>query len=176
MCEHVRHGDAASDFPPIASHMDHVNWNTELRKIVREYEGLPPERSRTQIRLQRIQEIVEKNRFNERLEAIGLYVRFGLVATLTVSLFWWPYGHQCGFPLAAFLLSNGMVIVGGAALALRTWQDRMLWPFAGSAFFVGVAWTVIALHAFPRFGYPELGSVHPRWSCTRVADTAPKRP
>lgn len=156
--------------------MDHVNWNSELRKIVREYEGLPPERSRTQIRLQRIQEIVARDRFNERLAIVGLWARLVLVVALAVSLFWWPYGHECGFPLASFLLSNAMVIVGGAAIAVRTWNDRMVWPFAASMLFAVVAWTVIALHAFSRFGYPSLGEAHPRWSCTRVADVAAKRP
>ena len=155
--------------------MDHVDWNAELRKIVREYDGLAPERSRTQIRLQRIQEIVARDRFYERLATIGLWARLALVAALAVSLFWWPYGHECGFPLVAFLLSNAMVIVGGAAIAVRTWTDRLAWPFSISTLFGIVAWTVISVHAFPRFGYPQFGDAHPGWRCTRVAGTAVKR-
>ena len=145
--------------------MSDVDWNVELRKIVREYDGLPPERSRTQIRLQKIQEIVARDRFNERLAAIGFWVRFVLVAVLTVSLFWWPYGHRCGFPLAAYLMANVTVIVAGLALAVQTWRERMTWPFVLSTVFVGTAWTVIALHTLPRLGYAPLGETNPAWSC-----------
>jgi hypothetical protein len=146
--------------------MSDVNWNVELRKIVREYDGLPPERSRTQIRLQKIQEIVARDRFNERLAVVGFWVRFGLVAVLTFSLFWWPYGQRCGFPLVAFLLANVTVIAAGLTLSVQTWRDRMTRPFIVSTLFVATAWTVIALHTLPRFGYATLGKTNTAWRCT----------
>ena len=155
--------------------MSEIDWNVELRKIVREYDGLPPEpppssrkraRSRTQIRLEKIQEIVARDRFNERLAVVGFWVRFGLVAVLTFSLFWWPYGHRCGFPLVAFLLANATVIVAGLALSAQTWRDRMTRPFIVSTLFVATAWTVIALHTVPRLGYAPLGETNTAWSCS----------
>lgn len=145
--------------------MSDIDWTVELRKIEREYDGLPPERSRTQIRLQKIREITAKERFQERLAIIGLWAQLVLVGVLAVSLFFWPYGHDCGFRLAAFLASHLMVIVAGVAIALRTWHDRLAWPFIGSTLFVVVAWTVIALHTLPRFGYPTGTPAHSAWSC-----------
>ena len=145
--------------------MSDVDWNVELRKIVREYDGLPPERSRTQIRLQKIQEIVARDRIDERLAVIGFWVRFALVAVLTLSLFWWPYGHRCGFPLVAFLLANVTVIVAGLTLAVQTWRDQLMWPFIISTLCVVTAWTVIAVHTLPRLGYAPLGETSTAWSC-----------
>jgi cytochrome bd-type quinol oxidase subunit 2 len=149
-----------------------IDWNIELRKIAREYDGLPPERprprrsSKTEIRLERIVEIAAKYRFYDRLSAIGVWVRLVLVATLTLALFWWPYGRNCGFPLVAFLASNAVALVGGASLTVRTWRDRMGWPFAGALLVVVVAWTVIALHTLPRMGYSSAGVTTAGWSCT----------
>jgi len=146
--------------------MSDVDWNVELRKIVREYDGLPPERSRTQIRLQKIQEIVARDRINERLAVVGFWTRFVLVAVLTLSLFWWPYGHQCGFPLVAFLLANVTVIVAGLTLAVETWRDRMAWAFIISTLCAATAWTVIAVHTLPRLGYAPLDEANTAWSCS----------
>ena len=153
--------------------MSEIDWDIELRKIVREYEGLPPEpaqppkrrSSKTEFRLERIQEIATKYEFYDRLSVIGVWARLVLLATLTVSLFWWPYGRGCGFPLFAFLVSYAMAIVGGASLAVRTWRDRTVWPFAASALVIMVAWTVIAMHALPRLGYTPAGVATAEWSC-----------
>ena len=124
--------------------MSDINWNQEFRKIEREYDGLPPLHTRTQIRMQRIQEVISKAKFEERLSIFGIWTRLILVGALGTALFWWPYGNACGFPLATFLASYVMVIVGGLALAARTWRDRLIWPFLGSALFVVAAWTVVA--------------------------------
>jgi hypothetical protein len=148
-----------------------INWSVELRKIEREYDGLPPvpvkpaARSRTQIRLQKVQEIMAKGRFEERLAIVGLWGRLILVGALGTSLYWWPYGHDCGFPLVAFLVAQVMVIVGGVTLAVRTWQDRQVWPFAASALFVVIAWTVVALYTLPRLGYATVPSGTAGWIC-----------
>lgn len=144
---------------------DEINWNIELRKIVREYDGLPPERSRTQIRLQKIQEIVARDRLNERLAVFGFWLRFALVPVLTLSLFWWPYGHRCGFPLVAFLMANVTVIAAAVSLAVQTWRDHVAWVFLVSTLCAATAWTVIAVHTLPRVGYAPLGETFTTWTC-----------
>ena len=148
--------------------MSETDWNVELRRIEREYQGLPPERTRTQLRLQKIQEIATKERFSERLALVGIWARLVLVAALTLSLFWWPYGRQCGMPLIAFLLSYATAIVGGVALAIRTWRDRMAWAFLASSVCVVFAWTIIAAHTLPRLGYSPAGGVSTGWSCSAI--------
>jgi hypothetical protein len=151
---------------PITPHqVSDIDWNLELRKIEREYDGLPPERSRTQLRLQKIQEIAAKDRFLERLALIGIWARLTLIAALGVSLFWWPYGLGCGMPLAAYLFSNGIVIIGAVALGMRAWRDRLPWVFLGSTGCVALAWTVIALNVMPRLGYSPAGRATAGWSC-----------
>jgi hypothetical protein len=154
--------------PPLRRAMSDIDWKLELRKIEREYDGLPPERSRTQIRLQKIQEIAAKQRFSERLSAIGIWARLILIWTLAVSLFWWPYGHRCGYSLATFLLSNVVVIVGGIVLAIRTWRERIPIVFGGAVLCVVMAWTIIALDVMPRMGYSPAGVTTARWSCVAV--------
>src|SRR5215510_13009013 len=135
---------------PSGDRMSDIDWNLELRKIEREYDGLPPERSRTQLRLQKIQEIAAKDRFYERLAVLGIWARLALIAVLGLSLFWWPYGSHCGMPLTGYLLSNVVVIVGAGSLAIHGWRERMLGLFVGSAGRVVVAWTVIAVNVLPR--------------------------
>jgi hypothetical protein len=135
-----------------------THWNTARAQR-------PRRPSKTEFRLARIQEISAKYAFYERLSVIGIWTRLVLVGSLTVSLFWWPYGRDCGFGLGAFLASNAVAIIAGLSLSARTWRDRTPWPFAGALLFVALAWTVIALQTLPRVGYP--GSAPPTggWYC-----------
>ncbi|HWH53016.1 MAG TPA: hypothetical protein VN651_15830, partial [Gemmatimonadaceae bacterium] len=73
--------------------------------------------------------------------------------------------HDCGFSLAAYLASQAMVIAGGLSLAISTWRNRQVWPFGGAVLFCLVAWTVIALHTFPRMGYGVGARAHAGWVC-----------
>jgi len=115
--------------------------------------------------MERIQEIATKYEFYDRLAVIGVWARLVLLATLAISLSWWPYGRECGFPLVAFLVSNAMAIVGGVSVAVRTWRDRTVWSFLASALVIMTAWTVIAMHALPRLGYAPSGVATSEWSC-----------
>lgn len=161
-------------FTPLVIPVSERIWNTEGRKTARDYGGLRPEpgraqrprrSSKTEFRLARIQEISAKYAFYERLSVIGVWTRLLLVGALTVSLFWWPYGRDCGPGLVGFLASNAVAMVAGILLTARTWRDRAPWPFTGALLFVALAWTVIALHALPRLGYPQSGTAIPGWYC-----------
>ncbi len=155
--------------------MSDIDWSVELRKIEREFDGFPPEPTRTQISLQKIREITAKQRFNERLAVAGTWTRLELVGALAASLFWWPYGHRCGIPLLTFLFSNAMVVVGGASLAVRGWRERLVWVFSGSALCVVLAWTIVALHVLPRLGYSPAGGTSTAWSCSAsVSSLSPR--
>jgi hypothetical protein len=138
-------------FTPSVIPVSETNWNTARAPR-------PRRPSKTEFRLARIQEISAKYAFYDRLSVIGVWTRLVLVGALTVSLFWWPYGRDCGFGLVAFLASNAMAIVAGLSLTARTWRDRTPWPFTGALLFVAVAWTVIALHTLPRLRYPPSGA------------------
>jgi hypothetical protein len=141
--------------------MTHINWNAELRKIKRDYDrdfdGILPERTNKQI--------ASQPQLSERMSLVVIWAQLVLVAGLAVALFWWPYGHQCGLPLVGLLGSNAMVIVGGIALCVRSWQGRMPLVFSGSALAIVAAWTVIALHTVPRLGYAPAGGTAAAWYC-----------
>jgi len=151
-------------------------WNTEGRRAGRASNGLQPARAgvaaarprrspKTEFRLARIQEISAKYEFYERLSVVGVWTRLALVGALTVSLFWWPYGRDCGFGLGAFLASNGVAIIAGLSLSARTWRDRTPWKFTAALLFVGLAWTVIALHTLPRLSYAQSSAPLAGWYC-----------
>lgn len=153
--------------------MSEVIWNAERRKSAREHAsarptaGAPRPRrsSKTEFRLARIQEISAKYEFYERLSVFGVWTRLVLVGALTLSLFWWPYGRDCGFGLGAFLGSYSVAIVAGLSLAVRTWRDRTPLLFTGALMCVAVAWTVVALQTLPRFGYMSSRGAIAGWNC-----------
>ena len=154
--------------------MSETNWNARRGKTARAHDASrvktagvqrPRRPSRTEFRLARIQEISAKYEFYERLSVIGVWARLTLLAALTLSLFWWPYGRDCGFGLGAFLASNAIAIVAGLTLTARTWRDRTPWQFTGALLFVGVAWTVIALNTLPRLDSGASRAVLTGWSC-----------
>lgn len=143
--------------------MTHIDWNLELRKLKHDYDGFPP-RTRTGIDRQKTH-IAGQPQLSERMSLVVIWGQLVLVVALVVSLFWWPYGHQCGLPLAGLLGANAMVIVGGAALCVRCWQSRLPLVFSGSAVAIVVAWTVIALYTLPHLGSPPVAGTSAAWSC-----------
>jgi hypothetical protein len=160
-------------FSPVSVNpVSEINWKTELRKIVREYDGLPPEppsrprrSSKTEFRLERIQEIAAKYAFYDRLAVYGEWARLALAGVLTLSLFAWPYGRDCGFGLAAFFVSNIIAVGVGLSFTMRAWRERAVVLFIAASLVVLVAWSLIAVHALPRLGYSALGSSIVGWSC-----------
>ena len=69
-------------------------------------------------------EIVARDRIDERLAVIGFWTRFVLVAVLTLSLFWWPYGTPMRLSTRCVSFANVTVIVAGLTLAVQTWRDQ----------------------------------------------------
>ena len=81
--------------------MTEIDWNVELRKIEREYDGLPPEPSAAKLRAERAAEQRRRERAAATLAFFGAWARLLLVGALGASLLWWPYGRTCGIDLAA---------------------------------------------------------------------------
>lgn len=141
-----------------------IDWDAELRRIERQFDGLP---SHTQLRLQKVQEIVERSRMEERLEVAGVWLRLVLIGALTAALFWWPYGQACGWRLAGFLGAHGVVVLGGLLLARAAWRTRQGWVFSASALFILIAWTVLALQTLPRMRLDRRPMPSVTWVCSR---------
>lgn len=146
--------------------MSEVDWKTELRKVEREFAGLPPEPTADELREWRLAEEREQRRRDELNGAVGAWTRLFLVVALAGALYFWPYARDCGGGLYAFLAAETAVVVGGLWVMIYSWQRRS--PRAHAAAFglglLGIA--MVSLEALPRVGYARSDPLHPpRWSC-----------
>lgn len=144
--------------------MSDIDWNVELRKIVREYDGLPPEPSPAEIRAQK--QAVMHARAAERVARIGAWARLALVVALAAALYWWPNAHACGPDLFAFLAAEGMVAIGGLWIAAFTWRHRLGASHSLALVLLVTGLVLVAAQVLPRLGYATIAGVQAdRWSC-----------
>jgi len=153
--------------------MSEIDWNVELRKIERAYDGLPPEPSPNAVRARKAAEERARQRVAERLALVGAWARLALVAALAVSLYWWPGAHDCGRDLAAFLGAESMVVVGGVWAAVATWRHRLPASHGAALILLIAGLGLVAAQVLPRAGYATVAGVHASgWRCDAVAATA----
>jgi heme A synthase len=85
-----------------------------------------------------------------------------LGTTLGVLTTQWPYRHDCGIPLAAYLVAVAMVMLAGIWISVVSWNLRS--AAAHVLAFLLLLWgcALAAERALPRIGYAaEQGS----WTC-----------
>jgi hypothetical protein len=141
--------------------MTEINWTSELKKIEREFDGLPPEPSPSVLRTRRGAEQLAAQRREELDIALGASVRLLLVIALGVAIIYWPFARACGSGLVAYLGSAAVVVLGGLWSVAWTWRARI-----GSAHALAMVVTLwgIALGAaevLPRIGYARPDPLHP---------------
>lgn len=141
--------------------MSEIDWNTELRKIEREYSGLPPEPSPAQARMKREMEKAASERKAQRRGQLGVYVRLVPVLALGASLLLWPYPSRCGMPLAAYLGAIAAAALGALWLLALTWKWRM--PITHLLAMALVAWAALVAgrELLPRVGYAKPDPARP---------------
>ena len=143
-----------------------INWKTELRKVEREFSGLPPELSAAEVREWRLEEERERRRRDELNGAAAAWTRLMLVVALSGALAFWPYAHSCGLGLYGYLGAESAVVVGGVWVGIYSWRRRT--PRAHAAAFVMVLWgiTILAMEVLPRVGYAVPDPLTPAtWAC-----------
>ena len=143
-----------------------INWAVELRKIEREFDGLPPEPTPIELRQKRDAERHERDRQDAASASFGVYFRLTLVVCLAISLACWPYEVSCGAMLFGYLGAVVMLIVAGIWTATATFAHQM--PRRHLAAVLVVLWGLVlgAAQVLPRIGYanPAPGrSIS--WSC-----------
>jgi hypothetical protein len=147
-----------------------INWTSELKKIERAFDGLPPlpaVPSPEQLKARRASERRTLERTLERQErtamVIGTAGRFVLVFALSAAINFWPYEHACGFGLITYMFAEVLIIVGGLWTVAWTWQHRM--PRGHGVAIAMVAWgcALIAAQVLPRIGYAA-DAAH--WLCS----------
>ena len=143
-----------------------VDWKTELRKIEREYDGLPPEPTPAEARHRREMERRDQQREQERIYTIGTTGRLALVVALSVGVWFWPYARDCGPRLIAYLVAATVIAVGGLWSVIRTWRGRN--PILHSVALIATLWglVLIAAQVLPRVGYARVDEASPpMWWC-----------
>lgn len=147
--------------------LSEINWAVELRKIEREYDGLPPEPTPTALRQRREAERKEREQEEARAASFAAYFRLTLVLCLAISIAAWPYRTDCGVTLWGYLGAVVVLIAGGIWTAAATWQCRGPWRHGMALFMILWGLTLGASQVLPRVGYalPEPGRAT-TWSCT----------
>lgn len=145
--------------------MSVIDWNSELKKIEREFDGLPPDASTPEGRERRAIERREKERVEQHTAAIAAWIKLLLVASLAAALNWWPYPRQCGTGLYAYLGAESVVVIGGLWAAAATWRARM--PRTHALAIAAMLWGfgLLAIETLPRIGYAKADPGRATWKC-----------
>ena len=147
--------------------MTDIDWNVELRKIEREYDGLPPLPSPTVLRAQKAAEQRAREEAEHRVAVLAAGARLILVASLVAALFWWPYATDCGPDLAGFLGAQAMIVVGGVWTAVHAWRHRLATSHTIALVLVLIGIALVAAHVLPRLGYATVVGIDATgWRCT----------
>jgi hypothetical protein len=141
--------------------MSEIDWTAELKKIEREFDGLPPKPSPAAARARREAEQSEAERREELNLALGASVRLLLVLMLGIAIIFWPFARECGRGLVAYLGATSVVFFGGLWSSAWTWRARI-----GSAHALAVVvliWglALTAREVLPRVGYVTTNPQHP---------------
>ena len=147
--------------------LSEINWAVELRKIEREFDGLPPEPTPAEKRQQREVERRERQREDATAASFGVYFRLTLVLSLAVSLACWPFDITCGTMLSGYMAAIVLLVVTGIWTAMATFTYQM--PRRHLAALAIVVWGLLlgAIQVLPRIGYatpaPGRGTT---WECS----------
>lgn len=146
--------------------MPQDDWSTQLKKIEREWEGLPPEPSPAFKKMQSEEQKRAQERAKQRTAMIGGGARLVLVGALGVALAFWPYESQCGSGLFGYLAVELVIIVGGLWVAISTWRARLPKMHIFSLLIALAGLVLVAIEILPRVGYAAVDPKHPpHFSC-----------
>ncbi len=97
-----------------------------------------------------------------RIELAGAWLRTAAAAGLGTAVLYWPYAHECGWLLHAYLGVVAAVLVAGGWASVIAWRVRVAAAhvLALVVFFWGVV--LAAEQILPRIGYAALPAI---WSC-----------
>jgi len=151
------------------------DWSAQLKKIEREFNGLPPEPSPAFKKMQSEEERRGQERAQQRAAMIGAGARLILVFALGIALAFWPYERECGGGLFGFLGVQIVIVVGGVWVAFTTWRYRLPRMHTLSLFIILFGLISIAAEVLPRVGYAAVDPKHPpQFSCPDVETALPR--
>ena len=146
--------------------MSNKNWDAELAKIDKALEGvadealLPAKNAPTpQAKAERIAE-------QKSTSTWGVMTRLVLATALGVGMVFWPYSARCGFGLAAYLASVGVLVAAGVWTSVWTWRHRSARGHVLSLLLILWGGVLGAIEILPRTGYAIPTPAHPAvWAC-----------
>ncbi|HJQ12205.1 MAG TPA: hypothetical protein VJ840_14330 [Gemmatimonadaceae bacterium] len=142
------------------------DWSVQLKKLEREFDGLPPEPSPAFKKFQSEEERRAQERARQRTALIGVVARLVLVGAVGVALLFWPYANNCGFGLFGFLGAEAVIVIGGVWIAISSWMARLprMHILSLAIVFGGIA--LMAGEILPRVGYAAVDPKNPpHFSC-----------
>ena len=141
--------------------MSEIDWNVELRKVEREFDGLPPALSPAEVRAKLAAEREELRKQNATGNAVVTWARLLLVVSLIVALKSWPYARDCGLGLFAYVATEVVILVGALWVATCTWRHRMAKTHALAMMLVLGALGLLEIEILPRVGYATISGAKP---------------
>jgi hypothetical protein len=146
---------------------DIKRWTAELRKIERQFDGLPAEPSATNLRIKRQAERRTRERRDEQFRAAGTWGRVLLIAVLAgATTFWWPYPHTCGVGFLGYVAAGLLMVVGSVWVMTATWQMRMPSAHVLAAVFLLWGLAFVSIQVAPRTSLAaSLGMRQSAWRC-----------
>jgi hypothetical protein len=148
------------------------DWSVQLKKIEREFEGLPPEPSAAFKKLQSEEERRAQERARQRSALIGVVARLILVAAVAVALEFWPYANDCGSGLFGYMGAEAVIVVGGVWVAISTWRARLPRMHIVSLAVTLAGLILIVGEVLPRIGYAAVDPKNPpHFSCPDLPTT-----
>ena len=146
--------------------MTSIDWSAQLKKIERQFDGLPTPPTESDLRAQRENERREQLRKLKREEIFGAASRVVLVLSLGLAINAWPYDRACGGGLLAYMAAAAAILAGGVWAVVGTWHSRA--PKLHALAMLAMAWgaVLIASQVLPRAGYTNLDPrTRPTWRC-----------
>ena len=147
---------------PRGKPMSDIDWKVELKKIEREFDGLPPLLGPNELRVPGSTEKRAKTRTLRVPTTAGAALRLSLVIALAAGVAFWPYAHACGLGLFAFLAVETVVLLGGLWTIVYTWRGRMAKAHAVALLVVLWGLVLIGTEVLPRVGYARATAT---WTC-----------
>jgi len=149
------------------------DWSVQLKKIEREFDGLPPVPSPAVQKLRSEEERRAKERVQQRVAMFGAGARLILVFALFAAVSVWPYDTECGWGLFSYLGVEAVIIAGGFWVAVTTWRYRLPKMHILSLAIVLIGLVLIAAEVLPRTGYASVDPKHPPQTWCPEANDAP---
>jgi hypothetical protein len=145
-----------------------IDWSAQLKKIERQFDGLPLEPSESG---QRSKPETQRRSQQRKVQGEGVFgagSRVVLALSLSLAINAWPYDRACGPALAGYLAASAFIVAAGLWATVGTWRAQA--PRLHTLALLVVAWGIVlmAAQALPRIGYAKVDPGNgPAWRCWR---------